>query len=447
MYIAIRYKIWWVGLILFMYLGWTNFQSVAKYLLGNLVVGLLACTSGYYKGANASGGEDYSANTNVSITQLRSGEHANFSRIVLDTTGQVNISYDTSPDGKTIAIVIPKVKWKARNTYTYLRSKNIDRVEFVPSARGGGSLLIEGKRQLGLRWVRGLMPSGKYGHRLALDVVPKTSKTLPSKATVIRNVVHNIKGQPVQSVLSTVPRSVKKIASGQIASQAPQKIHPLVPTKKIASDIGSARMEPYIALKSGFFFASDGSLDLDDPTASHNVETDAPLTSGVFSGALGISWATYGLPVRNEFEFTYRMKADTDITTTNRTSGVAQAGTAEISSVNFMLNSFYDFPTHSKFSPFIGLGLGVSQNELAVSTTLDGVSQTYESDASIGFAYSLMAGTGYRVSPRWLVDFAYRYIDSGSLRTALGSGGNTNRRFDRGGLRSHDIVVGLRYGI
>ncbi len=435
------------GSILLIYQCLTKIGRIMKYFLGSLVVGLFLCASGSLPGAKASVGENYSANTNVSVTQLRSGEHANFSRVVLDTTGQVNIKYDTSPDGKTIAIVLPKVKWKARNTYAYLRSKNIDRIEFVPAAGGGGSLLIEGKRQLGLRWIRGLKPSGKYGHRLAFDVVPKKSRTLPSKATVIRNAVRDIKGQAVQSVLSAVPKSVKMAASGHIASQAPQKTPTLMHTKKMASEIGPARLDPYIALKSGFFFASDGSLDLDDPAASHNVETDAPLTSGVFSGAFGISWATYGLPVRNEFEFTYRMKADTDITTTNRTSGVAQAGTAEISSVNFMLNSFYDFPIHSKFSPFIGLGLGVSQNELEVSTTLNGVSQTYESDASIGFAYSLMAGTGYRVSPRWLVDLLYRYIDSGSLRTALGSGGNTNRRFDRGGLRSHDIMLGLRYGI
>ena len=435
------------GSILFTYLCLTKLRIAVKYFLSSLLGGLLACTLGLFSVADASVGENYSANANVSVTQLRSGEHANFSRVVLDTTDQVNVKYDTSPDGKTIAIVIPRVKWKARNTYTYLRSKNIDRIEFVPAAGGGGSLLIEGKRQLGLRWIRGLKPSGKYGHRLAFDVVPKTSRTLPSKATVIGNAVRDAKGQAVQSVLSAAPTSVKKVASGHVISQASQKIPTLIHTKKMVGNIGSARMDPYIALKSGFFFASDGSLDLDDPAASHNVETDAPFTSGVFSGAFGISWASYGLPLRNEFEFTYRMKADTDITTTNRTSGVAQAGTAEISSVNFMLNSFYDFQTHSKFSPFIGLGLGVSQNELEVSTTLDGASQTYESDASIGFAYSLMAGAGYRVSPRWLVDFVYRYIDSGSLRTALGSGGNTNRRFDRGGLRSHDIMLGLRYGI
>ena len=361
--------------------------------------------------------------------------------------GQVNVKYDTSPDGKTIALVIPKVKWKARNTYSLFRSENIDRIEFVPAKGGGGSLLIEGKKQLGLRWIRGLKPSGKYGHRLAFDVVPKASKTLPLKGTVITNIVRNTKGQATRSPRSSMPVVVKKVAASAAETRPQKKAHSIISVRKPHNNDRSNRMDPYISMKSGYFFASDGSLDLDDPAASHTVETDAPFTSGVFSGAFGISWAMYGLPVRNEIEFSYRMGADTDITTTNRSSGVAQAGTAEIRSVNFMFNSYYDLPTNSKFSPFFGLGLGVAQNELEVSTTLNGVPQNYESDASTGFAYSLMAGTGYRISPRWLVDFVYRYIDSGSLRTALGSGSNTSRRFDRGGLRSHDIMLGLRYGI
>jgi opacity protein-like surface antigen len=112
---------------------------------------------------------DYTANKGVSVSRVRTGEHQGYSRLVLDTTNRVDFKYETSPDGKTIAVDLPFIRWNSKQSHIFKYSKNINRVEFVPSQSGGGTVLIEGKSPIGLRWVRTLAPHGKRGHRLVLD--------------------------------------------------------------------------------------------------------------------------------------------------------------------------------------------------------------------------------------------------------------------------------------
>lgn len=92
-----------------------------------------------------------------------------------------------------------------------------------------------------------------------------------------------------------------------------------------------------------------------------------------------------------------------------------------------MIDTFYDIPIGSKFTPFVGLGLGLARNRLKVDTTLNGLAQSFGADASF--------------------DFGYRYRDAGDLRTNRGSGANAGRQFDGGSFRSHDFLTGLRYDI
>lgn len=37
---------------------------------------------------------------------------------------------------------------------------------------------------------------------------------------------------------------------------------------------------------------------------------------------------------------------------------------------------------------------------------------------------------GVSVAPKWLVDFGYRYLDAGGLRSNIGTGANAGRRFE-----------------
>ena len=155
---------------------------------------------------------NYSLNVGASIGRVRTGEHSGYSRIVLDSTKKIKFNYDTSPDGRTIAIEIPKVTWNGRGSYIYKNSKYIYRIEYVPSNSGGGTVLIEGKHLLGLRWVRMLRPSGKRGNRLVLDVAPRRNTTLPRAGIFENNVVRDkANGQVVSA--PPLPLSKYKMAA------------------------------------------------------------------------------------------------------------------------------------------------------------------------------------------------------------------------------------------
>ena len=75
---------------------------------------------------------------------------------------------------------------------------------------------------------------------------------------------------------------------------------------------------------------------------------------------------------------------------------------------------------------------------------LNGASQT-------NFAWSLMAGVGYQISHRAVLDLGYRYIDMGSVSSNRGdmcncAGGRGSRdRIEVNDMTAHEFKVGLRY--
>jgi|GEM_PF-1197324 len=408
---------------------------------------------------------DYSSNAGASIGRVRTGEHSGYSRIVLDSTKRINFKYDTSPDGRTIAVELPKVKWNGKESYIYKKSKNIDRIEYVPSSAGGGTVLIEGKSPVGLRWVRMLSPSGKRGNRLVLDVAPRASTTLPPAGMFENNVVRDkASGQVVSAPPVPLSKHQKAAMAGGGASQKSMANDQVNWNAQKAQAQGGGhvgahvgghgghggnvvilRPKAYVAMKGGVFFGSSGGFDLEDSAASHSTDTDPVIVGGWLGAALGLDWADIGVPIRNELEFSYRFKTKNDIEAKNQTTGVSQSGNMEVESQNYMLNTYYDISVGGLFSPYIGVGFGLARNVVEVDTTLGGVAQSFGNDEQINFAWSLNAGAAYRVTPNWALDFGYRYISLGEIKTADGTGANAGRRFEHGTLKSHDLSLGVRY--
>ncbi len=129
-------------------------------------------------------------------------------------------------------------------------------------------------------------------------------------------------------------------------------------------------------------------------------------------------------------------------------SGVAQSGfgpantplTTSLSSYTLMLNAYYDFGRIRGFVPYLGAGVG------AAFHTVDDVSVAggrAEGGDSTAFAWALMAGLGYQVSDRALLDLGYRYIDMGSADS--GGSATSARRIELDGISAHEFKLGLRY--
>ena len=153
--------------------------------------------------------------------------------------------------------------------------------------------------------------------------------------------------------------------------------------------------------------------------------------------------------------------------------------TAELSSLSGMLAAYLDIGElllfhYTPFGPFIGVGGGLSRIEIG-ETRMDfpKTSTIVPGDDHVNFSWMLTAGLSISISPRLMLDVAWRYTDHGSIETASGQGqivcrhvGSDDckalekRRRDaelaplplsldlggtKGHLRSHGLNVSLRY--
>ena len=108
---------------------------------------------------------------------------------------------------------------------------------------------------------------------------------------------------------------------------------------------------------------------------------------------------------------------------------------ADFSAVTGMVNGYWDIANFGGFTPYVGIGLGVSANTLSDVNLPVG----QRSNTVFDFAYALMAGFSYDVSDRVTFDAGYRYIELGAAR----ADGDDPIRYQN--VNSHDVRVGLRY--
>ena len=89
--------------------------------------------------------------------------------------------------------------------------------------------------------------------------------------------------------------------------------------------------------------------------------------------------------------------------------------TANVSTAAFMLNGYVDLGTWAGVTPYIGAGVGMANHRMKGLTDV-GAGMGYAGDMTkTNFAWALMAGLGYNVTPNLKIDAGYRYIDMGSI--------------------------------
>lgn len=118
-------------------------------------------------------------------------------------------------------------------------------------------------------------------------------------------------------------------------------------------------------------------------------------------GAVGYDMGKF----RAEGEFTYR---SVDVDTVN---GIPVPVDADLSSLSFMVNGYYDIEMDS-MTPYLGVGLGVVDSELQVA----GLGTANETD----MGYQFMAGLAFNVSKSAYLTGGYRFFgiaESGAPNT------------------------------
>jgi opacity protein-like surface antigen len=125
----------------------------------------------------------------------------------------------------------------------------------------------------------------------------------------------------------------------------------------------------------------------------------------------------------------------------------------------FMANAYLDLGTWWCLTPFVGVGVGTAY------TTVSGMHDVgFISDGTTGFGYAktdfskwnfawaFHAGLAYNVSNSFKVEFAYRYLDLGTIQTPVVdcassgcTGSGPRAYYNLTSFTSHDFKIGMRW--
>ena len=118
----------------------------------------------------------------------------------------------------------------------------------------------------------------------------------------------------------------------------------------------------------------------------------------------------------------------------------------ELSVQSYMLNGYYDFHNTTKFTPYVGIGLGMAKVEYDDSDTYDvydvgtgnylGSYFGYYHSSKKKLTYNISAGASYELTDRLALDLGLRYIDYGSFSDSYG---------DKYKTKSKEVSFGMRY--
>ena len=118
-----------------------------------------------------------------------------------------------------------------------------------------------------------------------------------------------------------------------------------------------------------------------------------------------------------------------------------------VKSYTMMFNAYHDFGKIGGVVPYVGAGVGWAYHKMGDITIDDPGSPNKQfGEDKLSFAWSLMAGLGYQLTDRAILDVGYRYIDMGMSRSSHGDTALAwNPRLEIDDMRAHEVKIGLRY--
>lgn len=119
-----------------------------------------------------------------------------------------------------------------------------------------------------------------------------------------------------------------------------------------------------------------------------------------------------------------------------------------VKSYTAMANFYKDLGRYGNVTPYVGAGVGIAYNQMSevYFTGNPNLTNRIYGDNDIALAWSLMAGIGYQISDRAILDIGYRYLDMGKISSQRhDNAGNINPRVSVDDLAGHEFKIGLRY--
>lgn len=180
----------------------------------------------------------------------------------------------------------------------------------------------------------------------------------------------------------------------------------------------------YVGLNTNLSYQDDADSELSGVTNVFSYKSGWGL-----SGDAGYAW---GNGVRTEAELLYRHAQVDKVTGTN--SGTAGGG---LHNKALMGNVFYDFSTGTRFTPYLGAGVGTSLVDADAMRTVNG---TTLDDDRVAFAYQGIAGVALALEGNWDFTADYRYFATPDLKFKSSTGVRAETE-----NTSHNLMMGIRY--
>jgi opacity protein-like surface antigen len=116
--------------------------------------------------------------------------------------------------------------------------------------------------------------------------------------------------------------------------------------------------------------------------------------------------------------------------------------TAKIQATSVLFNGYLDLGTWYGFTPYLGAGAGGSYVRVSdYSSLLAPPFGTTAANNQWQFSYAGMAGVGWQVAPNLMLDFGYRYLNFGDVKTVSDAFGAMTFK----NVASHEVRIGLRW--
>ena len=202
----------------------------------------------------------------------------------------------------------------------------------------------------------------------------------------------------------------------------------------------------------------DGGYSSFDRPAFSQVGIDDHVNSRIEgSGSIGGGIGRYfTCNIRGEIAVDHRFKSD--VSSFNPNPFAPNYGPMKWSyeSTAVMANFYYDFNMRSRFTPYIGFGLGAVHNEFSRGTGTvgaggpsPGAATTVAAGDKWSAAGAFMTGFVFNVRDRLKLDTGYRFIYMGDVSTGqtASSAGGFGGPIHADNLHAHEFRVGLRYDI
>jgi opacity protein-like surface antigen len=181
-------------------------------------------------------------------------------------------------------------------------------------------------------------------------------------------------------------------------------------------------------------------------------------SDSTYSGAIavGYDFKRLGVPVRAELEYALFSNAKSkEKKRFDYTYDWAEVNLRPTIGIKTLFaNGYYDFHNSSAFTPYVGLGLGLSFVDMKVKgrtewgeddTVTDVFTFSFGKKTTTNFAWNLSGGFSYALTDRIGLDLGYRFAWIGKGKTKKGYDYDEYEYCKAKDLHLHQVMLGMRY--